>query len=193
MNSHGYTISHSAPQLYSSNENTIDNHVFTDREYFHASELLDTFLGSVPKADSFYGQVRSIPTENRHLECMLAYETFKFLKFIDTIIIKTQFLVAHPQLISKLSLLKVILYEIMRHEFALEGEKKIRFIHDGQASETESVVEIVDCITQNRTNLAAAYARIRIEKQAGGSSPSEVLNNILPEEQRQQDAIAGKA
>ena len=174
---------------------------FSDDEYVFAARLLDSFLGKMASPDdsrSMKGNGASLfdarliknrrLMENRHRICSLSYDTLKFIKYIESILIKTQFLVNNQDMIDHLSLVKILLYDLMKHEFNYSSESGIKYQH----SSPDSLVALVaNRIRGYATKLAAAYARIRIEKQADGDSPLQVLNNILPEELRQKEAIAG--
>ena len=79
----------------------------------------------------------------------------------------------------------------MKHEFNYSAETGIKYI--SKENESSWVCQVADRIKGHSTKLAAAYARMRIEKQADGQSPLQVLNNILPAELRQKEALAGKS
>ncbi|RKP19970.1 hypothetical protein ROZALSC1DRAFT_21824 [Rozella allomycis CSF55] len=136
---------------------------YSDLDYVMAAELLDTFVGTISKRTN---PVKNVTNENRH---------------------KTQFLVNYPELLQNLSLLKVLLYQVLKNQFNYNSGG-IVYQHD---SEYPQVREFAEAIYAYKVRLAACYARLRIEKQAIGSSPEEVLRNILPKEDRQETQIGG--
>ena len=52
------------------------------------------------------------------------------------------------------------------------------------------VEDLEDTLGAFQVKLGAAYARLRIEKQAGGESAFEQLNNMLPESVRSKEEMA---
>ena len=52
------------------------------------------------------------------------------------------------------------------------------------------VKDLEDTIANFQVKLAAAYARLRIEKQAGGENAIEQMNNMLPESVRSKEEMA---
>lgn len=72
----------------------------------------------------------------------------------------------------------------MRHQF--EGSD-----HDQASDAVVEVREVAQALDRQTVKLAAAFARIRVERQARGDSIQERLLNILPEKERTMDEMAG--
>ncbi|KAJ3101518.1 putative methyltransferase nsun7 [Physocladia obscura] len=94
----------------------------------------------------------------------MVYGTMKYLPYIDTILVKTQFLVYNNQ--------------------ATRNESE--FHH------AEIVKDLENALRQFEVKLAAAFARVRIERRASGNTSQEMLENILPAEVREKEHIAGE-
>ncbi|KAI9199691.1 uncharacterized protein BJ171DRAFT_570263 [Polychytrium aggregatum] len=171
------------------------------REIIQAAEVLESIVAE--------GSLAGITITKRHSMSQgelwremtdhvlkLVYGTMKYLPYIDIILVKTQFLVYNNQFLHHLSVVKVFLYQLMKHNFDYQRFPGIRFdVTDPTPGDLERVAmvqELDECLKSHRTKLAAAFARIRIEKQAIGSSSVEQLMNILPEEVRAREQIAGE-
>ncbi|KAI8906571.1 S-adenosyl-L-methionine-dependent methyltransferase [Powellomyces hirtus] len=125
----------------------------------------------------------------------LVYGTMKYMPYIDTILVKTQFLVYHNQFLNHLGVVKVMIYDLMKHHFnyheysGLSGDLPA----DASASDEEAVATIMEldaALREFQVKMAAAYARIRIERKASGSTSKEQMENVLPETVRQKEYIA---
>ncbi|KAJ3110456.1 hypothetical protein HDU96_006611 [Phlyctochytrium bullatum] len=120
----------------------------------------------------------------------------KYLPYIDTILVKTQFLVYHNQFLNHLGLVKIFFYDLMRYHFDLAKFPGINYrISTERAPETETekaelVKDLDESIRKHNVKLAAAFARIRIERRASGSTIHEQMINILPEDVRAKEQAA---
>ncbi|KAJ3268833.1 putative 28S rRNA (cytosine-C(5))-methyltransferase [Borealophlyctis nickersoniae] len=128
----------------------------------------------------------------------LVYGTMKYLPYIDTILVKTQFLVYNNQFLNHLGLTKVMLYDLMKCHFDYHRYPGILYdrppnVPEEDKHETEradTVRELDEAVRAFQIKLSAAYARIRIERRASGDSTVEQMENILPEEVRAREHIA---
>lgn len=120
------------------------------------------------------------------------------MEYIDKLLEKTKFMAFHAQvglhvrglikrlkLSGYLSLVRVLLYEMMRVQFE---RKKPNPSSSSIAEVTATRIALEKC----KVSFAAEYARIRIERQARGDSMDERLSNILPESVRRRESYAGK-
>ncbi|ORX43429.1 hypothetical protein BCR36DRAFT_361155 [Piromyces finnis] len=193
----------------------------------------------------------------------LCYNTLKYMSYIDTILIKTQFLVYNNQFLSNLCLLKIMVYDLMRRHFNFSIWPGILYdnldsskdnlsntISDLSSSDNVNNSESTETLSSKKHNkkhnikkggkhdksnlrrsreaningstdsdlnikglseensklirkielalkahgvkLAAAFARIRIERKANGDNLTEQLENILPEEVRNKENSASE-
>ncbi|KAJ3128101.1 hypothetical protein HK098_005155 [Nowakowskiella sp. JEL0407] len=156
----------------------------------------------------------------------LVYGTMKYLTYIDTILVKTQFLVYNNQFLNHLGLVKILIYELMKRQFnfhsplvlyhtttastsstelpAMQKTTSTSTLSSSKQSSTEElspeftllesmnelVRDLSDSLFSHKTKLAAAFARIRIERRASGDCGSERLENILPEDVRAKENVA---
>ncbi|KAI8807660.1 hypothetical protein BJ742DRAFT_854100 [Cladochytrium replicatum] len=156
------------------------------------------------KDDAQRDQV-TLGTDERVLR--LVYGAMKYLQFTDTILVKTQFLVYNNQFLNHLGLVKIMIYDLMKYHFDYSRYPGIKY-HPiptdlpevDPASGVPSVVIIESmndmvrdlsiALHNHRVKLAAAFARIRIERKAAGRTIEEQVQNILPEEVRLKESIA---
>ncbi|KAJ3171281.1 putative 28S rRNA (cytosine-C(5))-methyltransferase [Irineochytrium annulatum] len=148
----------------------------------------------------------------------LVYGTMKYLPYIDTILVKTQFLVYNNQksplclkpgaikFLNHLGLVKIILYDLMRYHFDLQKFPGINYgvhsidlptpnpktqpLQSQEHIHAELVRDLEDAIRRHNVKLAAAFARIRIERRATGDTTQEQMENILPEDVRAKEQVA---
>ncbi|KAJ3322157.1 putative methyltransferase nsun7 [Blyttiomyces sp. JEL0837] len=126
----------------------------------------------------------------------LVYGTMKYLPYIDTILVKTQFLVYNNQFLNHLGLVKVVLYNLMKCHFEFQKFPNIDYSGaEAPASKEEKyraeiVHDLDESLRKFEVKLAAAYARIRIERRAVGDTFQEQMENILPEDVRAKETIA---
>ncbi|KAJ3108876.1 putative 28S rRNA (cytosine-C(5))-methyltransferase [Phlyctochytrium planicorne] len=126
----------------------------------------------------------------------LVYGTMKYLPFIDTILVKTQFLVYNNQFLNYLGLVKIVFYDLMRYHFDIHKFPGVDY-HTAVAPAPKSEIEraelvqdLEESIRRHGVKLAAAFARIRIERRATGDTIQEQMENILPEEVRAKELFA---
>jgi hypothetical protein len=92
---------------------------------------------------------------------------------------------------------KIALYDLMRHSFDYHSYPGIYYPSSEveKTSESENNDEIVKDLEESLkrfgVKLAAAFARIRIERRATGNTVQEQMANILPEDVREKETIAG--
>ncbi|KAJ3034700.1 hypothetical protein HK097_004417, partial [Rhizophlyctis rosea] len=128
----------------------------------------------------------------------LVYGTMKYMQYIDTILVKTQFLVYNNQFLNHLGLTKVTLYDLMKHHFDFHAWPGIQYpsppdsspLSPSDSERIETVKELETALHEFKIKLAAAYARIRIERRASGGDAKEWMERILPEEVRVKEGIA---
>ncbi|KAJ3373954.1 putative 28S rRNA (cytosine-C(5))-methyltransferase [Kappamyces sp. JEL0680] len=101
--------------------------------------------------------------------------------------------------LDSLGLVKVMLFDLMKHHFNFKAYPGIRFELPDNLSESELkyqrysmdvVKDLLDTMFQFQVKLGAAYARLRIEKQASGDNAFEQMHNILPESVRSKEDMA---
>ena len=91
-----------------------------------------------------------------------------------------------------------MIYEMMKDHFEMHLFPGISYANlpsDLSSRESELIETIKDLsssLKDFRIKMAAAMARIRIEKRAVGDSFEEMMQNILPEEIRLKEQTAGK-
>jgi hypothetical protein len=88
-------------------------------------------------------------------------------------------------------LIKVLLFELMRKQFDYGRRGGVVYLESDECPAIPVVREIADALKLFQTKLAGAFARIRIERRASGKNSEEQLSNILPEEIRRRDSVAG--
>ncbi len=88
----------------------------------------------------------------------------------------------------------------MRHHFNYKSFPGVDYTTLSDANEEEKkyqtacidvVKDLEDTLKEFQVKIAAAYARLRIEKGAIGDNALEQMNNILPEEVRAKEEMAG--
>ncbi|KAI9343907.1 S-adenosyl-L-methionine-dependent methyltransferase [Zopfochytrium polystomum] len=127
----------------------------------------------------------------------LVYGTMKYLPFIDLILVKTQFLVYNNHLLNQLGLVKIMLFDLMKYHVDYQKYPGVDYTgatpSDGTREEIERadiVRELDDSLQKFGVKLAAAYARLRIERGAVGHSSREQMENMLSEEVRAKETQA---
>ena len=125
----------------------------------------------------------------------------KVLPSIDTILVKTQFLVYNTQFLNHLGLVKVVIYDLMKHHFDYSQYPGISYDIkkdtladkiDYENRRIDLVKDLEECCREFNTKLAASFARLRIEKQASGDTPLEQMLNILPDEVKRKEELAAE-
>ena len=103
------------------------------------------------------------------------------LPYIDLIVEKTQLLARHPSLSNHVHLIQCTLYLLMRNGFDFD-----RLFHESDCDFTNDKIlsSVLECLLGVRTKLAAAFARVRVERRAAGREWSERLQNVLSAEER---------
>jgi hypothetical protein len=89
-----------------------------------------------------------------------------------------------------------MIYELMKHHFELQHYPGIDYKMPDEISLRErdliqTMEQLENTLKDFRIKLAAALARIRIEKRAVGETFEEMMRNILPEAQRVKEETAG--
>ncbi|KAJ3251106.1 hypothetical protein HDU77_006135 [Chytriomyces hyalinus] len=124
----------------------------------------------------------------------MVYGTMKYLPYIDTLLVKTQFLVYNNQFLNHLGLVKVMVFELMKFHFDLQAFPGVDYtsaaLDESEEQRAEIVHDLEDALRQFQVKLAAAFARVRIERRASGTTTQEMLENILPEEVRAKEHLA---
>ncbi|KAG5461644.1 MAG: S-adenosyl-L-methionine-dependent methyltransferase, partial [Olpidium bornovanus] len=172
----------------------------TDEEYISASQLLENVVSesqsrrlkviTLPGGKQVVNLFENKDREYKERAYELVYGTMKYLGVIDTILVKTQFLVYNSQFLDSLCLVKVMLYELMRWNFDYSKRMGIRYVFKSSENPVQVVVDLAEALRRHQTKLAAAFARIRIEKHASGRNPKEQMENILPEDVRRKESAA---
>ncbi|KND03793.1 uncharacterized protein SPPG_08917 [Spizellomyces punctatus DAOM BR117] len=185
-------------------EDLDDNQSHNFGEFLVAAETLENivnesvFVGAAPLKRTKSGQVdhAAIWRENMGDKVLkLVYGTMKYMTYIDTILVKTQFLVYHNEFLNHLGLVKVMMYDLMKYHFNHHRYPDINYDlpKDASSSDQEGVEVVQSLDTALRAfqiKLAAAYARIRIDRRASGDTPQEQMANVLPETVREKEYIA---
>ncbi|ORY48086.1 S-adenosyl-L-methionine-dependent methyltransferase [Rhizoclosmatium globosum] len=124
----------------------------------------------------------------------MVYGTMKYLPYIDTILVKTQFLVYNNQFLNQLGLVKVMMFDLMKCHFDFHRYPGIDYSSSKksalEADRAETVQDLETALRHFAVKLAAAFARVRIERRASGSTTQEMLQNILPVEVREKEQLA---
>ncbi|KAI8823776.1 S-adenosyl-L-methionine-dependent methyltransferase [Fimicolochytrium jonesii] len=126
----------------------------------------------------------------------LVYGTMKYLPYIDTILVKTQFLVYNNEFLNQLAIVKIMIYDLMKNHFDYHKYPGIDYTLPADALPTdkdhfELVKELDQTLRGFQVKLAAAYARVRIARKASGNTSKEQMENVLPEGIRRKEYIAG--
>ncbi len=101
--------------------------------------------------------------------------------------------------LDNLPLVKIMIYEMMKDHFEPQLFPGITYTNlpsDLSAREDELIATIKDLsasLKGFRVKMAAAMARIRIEKRAVGDTFEEMMRNILPAVIRQKEETAGNS
>ncbi|KAI8610454.1 S-adenosyl-L-methionine-dependent methyltransferase [Chytriomyces sp. MP71] len=123
----------------------------------------------------------------------MVYGTMKYLPYIDTILVKTQFLVYNNQFLNHLGLVKVMMFDLMKCHFDLQifpGVDYAAAHSEMEEQRAEIVKDLEDSLRHFQVKMAAAFARVRIERRASGTTAQEMLENILPEDVREKEHLA---
>jgi hypothetical protein len=130
----------------------------------------------------------------------IVYGTMKYLPYIDTLLVKTQFLVYNTQFLGSLCLVKVVMYELMKVNFEFrsfvikykeEGETEEEAPTKFELMQRQEIQDLQHAMQEHEVKLAAAWARIRIARRAIGNTNAERMENILPDDVRQMESRAG--
>ncbi|KAG4083964.1 S-adenosyl-L-methionine-dependent methyltransferase [Neocallimastix lanati (nom. inval.)] len=265
--------------LSSLTEKDISSGILTPRhaiEYIYASDILEKIVNHNLMPNNYSNNrkasLESICTgRTKDNVYKLCYNTLKYMSYIDTILVKTQFLVYNNQFLSNLCLLKIMVYDLMRRHFnftlwpgiiyddiesssneSLNNNNNLFSnldLEDKQATSesTETVYstsskkhkkghvtkkgnkhdkmsnsknykvadingsmeedlnvkslseenknllqKMEEALKAHEVKLAAAFARIRIERKANGTDLTEQLENILPMEVRNKESSASE-
>jgi hypothetical protein len=111
---------------------------------------------------------------------------------IETVLEKTQFMSYHPQLSSNLTLIHVMLYGLMRRQFDYGVESGNQYISSVNEDTIEDVRCVADTLRCYKTKLAAAFARIRVNRRASGVNLEEQFSKLLTNDLRERESTAGK-
>ncbi|KAJ3148353.1 putative 28S rRNA (cytosine-C(5))-methyltransferase [Geranomyces michiganensis] len=156
------------------------------------------FVGAAPLRRGKSGQLEnpSVWRDNMGDKVLkLVYGTMKYMPYIDTLLVKTQFLVYHNQFLNHLGVVKVMIYDLMKHHFNYHEYSGLDSKLPPDASEADEdavamIMELDAALREFQVKMAAAYARIRIERKASGNTSKEQMENVLPETVRQKEYIA---
>lgn len=184
----------------------------TFHEYIFAAETLENIVND----GNFVGTIKSRykwfspPKDSDHVTkavsdrvLKLVYGTMKCMRllyidlpYLDSILVKTQFLVFNNQFLDALGLVKVMLFDLMKHHFNYQQfpgiDYKVQLDQDEKYQQAciDLVQDLEETLYDFRVHLAAAYARLRIERGARGNSTLEQMNNILPAAVRKKEEMA---
>jgi len=244
-------------------------------EYIYASEILEKIVNhhlmpnNYAHNNNHKASLDSICSgRTKDNVYKLCYNTLKYMTYIDTILVKTQFLVYNNQFLSNLCLLKIMVYDLMRRHFnftiwpgiiydnsynsneslnnnlpnlsidndhdknnvtgstetvASKKQSKKHTSKKGNKHEKNSnlkksreaningsmdedlnnikglteencklIQKMEAALKAHEIKLAAAFARIRIERKANGDNLTEQLENILPKEVRNKENSASE-
>ncbi|KAJ3189906.1 putative methyltransferase nsun7 [Gaertneriomyces sp. JEL0708] len=121
----------------------------------------------------------------------LVYGTMKYLPYIDTLLLKTQFLVYHTEFLNHLSLAKVLFYDLMKYHFNFHQYPGIIYSDAEEKSLSEEILKALDMAVRGfGVKLSAAYARIRIQQRAQGETPKDMMEHVLSEGDREKEYMA---
>ena len=119
------------------------------------------------------------------------------------------------QLSADVALVKVLLVELMRKQFEYTSQREravggglnggptdergegegagVYYVLDDPDNHptVERVRRVAEALRKHVVKLAAAFARLRVDKQARGDTKQERLDNLLPEHQRKMEALSG--
>ncbi|KAI8850291.1 hypothetical protein BC829DRAFT_389713 [Chytridium lagenaria] len=118
------------------------------------------------------------------------------LTFIDTILVKTQFLVYNNQFLNHLGVVKIMFYDLMRYHFDLQKFPGVNYhsaiapAPQAEQERAELIQDLEESVKRHGVKLAAAFARIRIERRAWGDTVQQQMENILPEDVRAKELFA---
>lgn len=280
----GSSSLNSINQVYSSSltvltQKDVNCGILTPRpaiEYIYAADILDKIVNhhlmpnNYARSNSHKTSLESICSgRTKDSVYKLCYNTLKYMTYIDTILVKTQFLVYNNQFLSNLCLLKIMVYDMMRRHFnfslwpgiiydnvdnsnsieSLDNNLSNLSIDKSNSGSNETVASTSSNTSKKHTKkshtkkgkhdkssnlkrsreaningstdedldvkglseenckliqkmeaalkahevkLAAAFARIRIERKANGDNLTEQLENILPQEVRNKENSASE-
>ncbi|KAJ3221782.1 putative methyltransferase nsun7 [Clydaea vesicula] len=96
-----------------------------------------------------------------------------------------------------LGLVKVMLYSLMRNNFEYQNyhcanfeENCTSILSKQELARRREIEELDQALRSHKVKLSAAFARIRIARQACGKTSKEKLEGILPEDVREKESIA---
>jgi hypothetical protein len=131
----------------------------------------------------------------------IVYGTMKYLPYIDSLLVKTQFLVYNTQFLGSLCLVKVVMYELMKVNFEFrsfvikyekdDGEKEDEEPTKFELMQRGEIQDLQGAMQEHEVKLAAAWARIRVARRAVGDTNAERMENVLPEDVRLKESRAG--
>jgi len=258
-------------------EKDLNSGILTPRpaiEYIYASDILEKIVNHHLMPNNYSNSSNSSKSldticsgKTKDNVYRLCYNTLKYMSYIDTILVKTQFLVYNNQFLSNLCLLKIMVYDLMRRHFnfalwpgiiydisdsnskeslnsqisdlsssdhidqetslssdTLSSTKKHKKAHfqkkgnkhdkssgkkyrdaningsmdddlniKGLSEENKKLIKKMEAaLKSHEVKLAAAFARIRIEKKANGDNLTEQMENILPVEVRNKENSASE-
>lgn len=177
----------------------------TYHEYIFAAETLENiinegnFIGTIKSRYSWFSPSKSASYANRAVGdkvLKLVYGTMKYLPYIDSLLVKTQFLVYNNQFLDSLGLVKIIMFDLMKHHFNYKSFPGIIYDVDPsidlkyQKACVDLVKDLEETLCEFQIKLGAAYARMRIEKGASGETPLEQMHHVLPAAVRDKEEMA---
>ncbi|KAJ3378581.1 putative methyltransferase nsun7 [Lobulomyces angularis] len=175
----------------------------TCNELFYAAETLENIVQEGSLMGTAINKFRGIglsDSSTREISdriLSIVYGTMKYLPYIDLILVKTQFLVYHTEFLGSLGLVKVMLYSLMRNNFEYQNyhcanfeENCTSILSKQELARRREIEELDQALRSHKVKLSAAFARIRIARQACGKTSKEKLEGILPEDVREKESIA---
>ncbi|KAJ3083683.1 hypothetical protein HK102_000952, partial [Quaeritorhiza haematococci] len=84
----------------------------------------------------------------------LVYGTMKYLTYIDSILVKTQFLVYNTQFLNHLSLVKIMMYDLMKYHFEYQHYPGIQYSDDEGQDQTPSL-SVSSSVRSSTTTVAS--------------------------------------
>jgi hypothetical protein len=102
--------------------------------------------------------------------------------------------------LDSLGLVKIFIFDLMKYHFDFKEFPGVSYKipentepedYEYERSCIELLKDLESCLDSFQVKLSAAYARLRIEHKAGGSSFRQQMENILPESVREREEMAG--
>ncbi|KAI9168464.1 hypothetical protein H9P43_007836 [Blastocladiella emersonii ATCC 22665] len=139
------------------------------------------FLASITAADPGRVATADLGPAPAPAVVNLVYSVVKYMPHLDKMILASDLLVAHTDLVAHLPLVKVLLFQFMACHF----EPDAILIPPSSSRSTprsksgDRIRWILAALAERKTRLHAAYARVRIELRAHGATDAERLSTLV--------------